>query len=143
MSKYNKLPGKAVTKKLEERLARYDRGPFQSMLADALAVKPSLTAWRKLAARSPERYVAAVTQLAKPSGFGERSESIQVKANLSDLASTLVARHGEDKAGKMLSLFGLPAELAQNRAESTIIEAEATHVETEKTPENSPESATE
>ncbi len=141
--KIPRIPGQAVVDQLEKRLARYDRGPFQGMLADALSVKPSRTAWRKLAAKNPERYVAAVSQLAKPAGFGERSETLSVSMDLTSLAETLVARHGADKAQKMLGLFGLPASLAENSDTTTTIEGEASHVEDDKLRPDGTESATE
>lgn len=90
-------------------------------------MKPSLTAWRKMAKADPEKYTRALSNLTKIAGYTERSESLNVTMDARDLAQTLVARYGQDKAKAMLELHGLPASLlgvetASEPLESTIID---------------------
>ena len=122
MPKPPKIPGDEVTKALEARLMRYDRSPFMGMLADAATVAPSKTAWRKLARRDPEKYVRAVSTLAKTAGFADKTESVKITGTLDELVNILVARHGPEKTMTVLQSMGLP---------TTLVSASSAHAEHE------------
>lgn len=106
-----KLPEREVFQRIESRLARYDRGPFQEQLARALACGPSKSAWRSLAKKNPAAWAQSVEKLAKVSGFAERTESLSLTMDPQQIARELVARHGPDKAALLLQAAGLPSGL--------------------------------
>ncbi len=81
------------------------------MLADAVGVKPSRTAWRQFGKKAPDRYVKAIGELAKLNGYVEKTEKHIIRHDAKSLALELVNRVGEDKARNILTNFGLPASL--------------------------------
>ena len=93
---------------IQDRLDRYDRGPFREILTDATAQRPSLTAWRKLAAKDPEKWSRAVGNLAKTAGFADRSETVNVKFDINQLIDQTIKRYGPDKARAIIQSMNLP-----------------------------------
>ncbi len=111
MPRAPKIPAKKVFDELERQVTRQDRSVFAPMLADALGVKPSRTAWRQFAKRNPDRYVKAVGELARMNGYADKTEKHIFRHDPKLLAEELVQRMGEDKARETLVNFGLPASL--------------------------------
>ena len=136
--------GEKIRAKIAEQIARHDRTPFQDMLSTAVSVGPSPTAWKKLAARDPEKYVRAVDRLRGAAGYIDRTEHVHVKTTPKELAQTLVARHGIDKAEQMLTLHGLPLSLLDDLRppESAQDASKDTHVLNGEYQEISPENDT-
>lgn len=122
MPKPPNIPAKNVRDALEKRVARQDRQPFQEMLATAMSVAPSPTAWKRFATKNPDRYTKAVQELAKMSGYVDRTEHVHIRHDAQSVAAELVKRFGQDKARAILSNMGLPASLAGPEA----IEGEST-----------------
>ena len=110
MSNYNLSP-EDVRKRLEERIARQDRGIFTDILADAIDAKPSKEAWHKMAEHNPERYVRSISNMAQVNGFTQKTEHIEKRLDLNDLANMLLTRYGPETAQEMLALHNLPANL--------------------------------
>ena len=125
MAKLTRIPGSEVLARIQERLDRYDRGPFRELLTDSLAVKPSLTAWRKLATKDPEKYSRAVTNLAKTAGFADRSETVSVKFNLNELIDQTIARYGPDRARQIIQGMNLPLPASLQGSETSLPEPKA------------------
>lgn len=111
MQKNPNIPAQAVFDQIETQIARQDRGVFATMLADALGVKPSRTAWRSFGKKNPDRYVKAVGELARLNGYADKTEKHIYRHDPKSLALELVNRLGEDKARSVLTNFGLPATL--------------------------------
>lgn len=126
MAKLKRITGPEVLARIQDRLDRYDRGPFREMLTDAVAQKPSLTAWRKLAAKDPEKWSRAVTGLAKTAGFADRSESVNVKLDINELIDQTISRYGPDRARAILASMNLPLpQRLQESAQAAIPETKA------------------
>lgn len=107
------LPQGEVRERIKQRIARYDRAPFQDHLATALERGPKPAHWHALAKKNPARWADAVSTLAKVSGFAERSESVHVQLGPQEIAQQLVARHGQQKALELLKAAGLPTSLIE------------------------------
>ena len=106
-----RIPPKEITERIKEQLARYDRNPFKDVLADALTVAPSKTAWRRFAKKDPGKYSQAIATLAKPAGFAEKSESLVINMDANKMAQELIARFGREKGQQLLEAAGLPTSL--------------------------------
>ena len=98
---------------MQAQLARYDRSPFQNHLAVALSpgIAPSMSAWRRMAKKDPEKWSRSITMLAKAAGFADKSERINVNIDPGTMAKELVARFGHTRALSLLSAAGLPTDL--------------------------------
>lgn len=137
MPKLPRLPAAQVKANLAARVARQDRGPFQELLAETLHYKPKPKALRELA-KDPEKHARTVKTYAQLAGYIERKESLNVSMTAKELADTLVARYGAEKARKMLELHNLPQSLIPDSKTETI---DASPITTPETAPDSPESA--
>ena len=71
---------------LERAIARVDREPFRRLLAAFLQGAPRALDVRAQAERYPDRYVQALTQLARLAGYRDTHVSVSVTADLSALS---------------------------------------------------------
>jgi hypothetical protein len=74
---------------LRGRLRQYDRAPFLDLLSHWLENAPSADAIEKLATRSPDKYISALTQLARIAGFTEKSEAtVDINVHISQMSDS-------------------------------------------------------
>lgn len=74
---------------LRGRLRQYDRAPFLDVLHHFMQNAPTDEAVRKLAERSPEKFVAAMTQLARIAGFSEKTEAtVDINVHISQMSDS-------------------------------------------------------
>jgi hypothetical protein len=113
------MPAQEIVDAIKRQVATGSREPFADILATALAVPPSKTAFRSLARQNPRQYVQTLKDLAELTGFATRHESIQIKHDARSMALELVNRVGRERATAILADFGLPSSLipAQTAAE--------------------------
>ncbi len=118
MPKPPKVSAAAVRARIRRNVEQAAREPFQAVLADALYNKPKNKHWRALA-NDPEAWARSVKNLAPLAGYVDRRESLNVTMSSTELADTLVARYGPDKARQMLALHGLPESLIPTASADT------------------------
>ena len=106
-----RVPTEKVVAIIADQFSRYDRTPFAGMLADAVACKPSLTSWGKLAAKHPDKHAQAVVALSKPVGFAERTETRVIRDPF-QLMRDCIELYGAEEAKSMFKLVGLPEDAA-------------------------------
>lgn len=109
---------------LRGRLRQYDRAPFLDLLSHWLENAPSADAIDKLATRSPDKYISALTQLARIAGFTEKSEATvdinvhisqmsdsqledYIRANMNVIEGTIA--EGDGKSAQLPEPMSLPA----------------------------------
>jgi hypothetical protein len=77
---------------LNLRLRQYDRTPFLELLQHWLENSPTLEDIKALAKRSPDRYIAALSSLAKIAGFSEKTEStVNLNMNIGRMSDSQLA----------------------------------------------------
>lgn len=77
---------------LNLRLRQYDRTPFLELLQHWLENSPTLADITALAKRSPDRYIAALSSLAKIAGFSEKTEStVNLNMNIGRMSDSQLA----------------------------------------------------
>lgn len=118
-----RLPKASVVARIRAQVARNDRTPFADILADALSVAPSKTAFRQLARQNPRQYVSMVKELAELNGYAQRTEHRRVNIDATAIAAEIAARMGADKAREILPAFGLPSTLVPDTAPDDVISA--------------------
>ena len=109
-----RLNPKRIRERLIAQLGRFDRTPFQDLLATAVLAgqgTKARKAWTELAERDPAKYASAISSLAKPAGFGERTESVQIGVTPEQLVAELMGRYGAERARMMLEASGIPVAL--------------------------------
>lgn len=84
---------------LRMKLRHYDRQPFLDLLQHWIDNSPAAEDIEKLAKRSPDKYVSAITQLARIAGFTEKTEAtVDVNINVSRMSDSQLedelAKHG-------------------------------------------------
>ena len=102
MAKPPRTDSNAVAKRLKERLARYDRGPFLDLTARFMRNAPSEDAIKAKGEKDPESWARSTRIMASLGGYAERSEHVNVNISAKDVVANLVARVGLDKARQAL-----------------------------------------
>lgn len=83
----------AKNKAIMDQLVSYNRGPFVEQLAKFLANGPSEAEIRLFAALDPGKWAKAVGDLAKQAGFTERTESLNVNLDITNLGDSEILVH--------------------------------------------------
>jgi len=114
---------------LRTRLRAYDRTPFLDLLACFLECAPSAADIRMLARKSPDKYIQAITQLARTSGFSDKTESVNFSVHVTKLSDSQL----EDHVKQLSERLALPSpEQALDDAQSSeYVEFEEVAVATE------------
>ena len=87
---------------LRKKLQLYDRGPFMELLAMFMECTPSRDAIEKFADQYPDRFIGAMAQLSRIAGFTERTESVTLHLDVSQLSDSQL----EDKMREMQARMG-------------------------------------
>lgn len=91
---------------LRGRLRQYDRTPFLDLLAVWLECAPSAEDIQRMAHKSPDKWVTAMTQIARSGGFTDKTETdINMNVSVSKMSDSQL----EDRMRKMAEQLGLPA----------------------------------
>lgn len=89
-----------------DKLRQTDRTPFIELLAGWLECAPSADAVKAFAERAPERYVTAIVQIARLSGYAEKHDHMHNHTvNVTNLSDSQL----EDQLQEKLRTLGLPA----------------------------------
>ena len=107
MRKLPRLSAAAIT----DRIARLDRGPVQEYYARVLAATPSPAKLKEWAHDNPFQHGRLVAQLAKPAGYADRTEALNLHVSAESMAREAVSRFGPDRARQALTAMGLPSSL--------------------------------
>lgn len=95
---------------LRLRLRAYDRTPFLDLLAVMLECHPTEEDIRRLAKKSPDKYVAALSQLARTSGFTDKTETTHtVNVQVGRMSDSQL----EDRLRMMADQLQLPSPLPE------------------------------
>lgn len=84
---------------LRMKLRHYNRDPFLELLHHWIVNSPSAEDIEKLAKRSPDKYISAITQLARIAGYTEKTEAtVDVNINVTKMSDSQLedelAKHG-------------------------------------------------
>ncbi len=91
---------------LRMRLRQYDRMPFLDLLAAMLECAPTEADLRRLARTHPDRYITALGQLARTSGFTDKTE---VNHNVNLTVGKMSDSQIMDRLRELQDQIGLPA----------------------------------
>lgn len=95
---------------IRKRLQAYDRTPFLDLLAIMLECSPSADAITRMAEKTPDKYIAALSQLARTSGFTDKTEQTHtINLNIGTMSDSQL----EDRARAIASQLQLPAPVAE------------------------------
>jgi hypothetical protein len=126
---------------LRMQLRNYNRTPFLDLIQHFLEAAPTIQDIEKLASRSPDKYIAALTQLARIGGFTEKTEST---TNINLNVATMSDSQLEDELRKAQAELGITIEgtLADEVGVGRVPTADthATHVRSLLRPEPTSES---
>lgn len=87
------------------KLHRTDRTPFIELLAGWLECAPDMDAVKAFARKSPEKYVLAISQIARLSGYADTTRhEHQHHINVNTMSDSML----EDKLRERLGALGLP-----------------------------------
>src|SRR6186713_1716662 len=82
--------GAAISRQLRD----YDRSPFLDLLAKVMERFPTEEALTEFAEKNPDRYVFALVQLAKLSGYTDKQELlVDLMANVNSMSDSELADH--------------------------------------------------
>lgn len=88
---------------LRAALRAYDRTPFLDVLADWIECAPSIDAIVRLAEKSPDKFIVAMTSLSKVAGFSERREVVSLNINVKSMSDSQI----EDRLEQLSSKLGV------------------------------------
>lgn len=91
---------------LRQRLRQYDRTPFLDLLAGMLECAPTEQDLRRLARAHPDRYIGALGQLARTSGYTDKTE---VNHNVNLTVGQMSDSQIEDRIRQLAEQLRLPA----------------------------------
>lgn len=90
---------------LEAQFGRFDRKPFQQMLAELMGCKPTFEALQAFANKNPDRWAQAVQMMANLSGFEKGNVTLNI-FNVEQMSDAmLLAEHA--KAAQANARHGL------------------------------------
>lgn len=107
MAKRPNIPAKAVRNALAKRVAERNRDVFSEPLVKALRIAPR-DKDLKILRESPVDWSRYVKTMSALNGYADRSVHETVHYDIGQLAETILARYGPDKAREMWLLHGLP-----------------------------------
>lgn len=91
---------------LRRRLQAYDRTPFLDLLAIFLECTPSVDAIQRMGEKTPDKYIGALSQLARTAGFTDKTETTHnVNLNIGQMSDSML----EDRARELASRLQLGA----------------------------------
>lgn len=89
---------------VRSRLRMYDRTPFLTVLQQFIEHGPTDEAIQRMAEKWPEKWVAAMTQLARISGFTEKTEAtLNVNVSIGNMSDSQL----EDDLNRELAELGM------------------------------------
>jgi hypothetical protein len=106
---------------LRTRLRNYDRYPFIELLAGFLECLPDEVAIMTFAKKYPDRYINALSQIARVAGYTDRTE---VTHNMNLSITQMSDSQIEDKIREMTKTLNLPAPGSKAVGEAAIEDAE-------------------
>lgn len=90
---------------LRRSLQRYNRQPFVDLLSEWLQCAPSPERVREFAEKNPEKYIQAVSQLARLGGFTEKTESqVSVNVRVEELSDSQLEEHLRSIQSRLVEL---------------------------------------
>lgn len=101
-----KAPPAFTGDELRKRLQAYDRTPFLDLLAIMLESAPTADDIARLATKTPDKYIAALSQLARTAGFTDKTEQTHtINLNVGQMSDSQL----EDRARQIAEQLALPA----------------------------------
>jgi hypothetical protein len=84
-------------------MRKYNRSPFQDLMAVWLEQGPTAEEIRQFARKSPDKWATAISQMAKTAGFSERRENLNMSFNVSELSDSQL----EDTINSIAQYMGI------------------------------------
>lgn len=108
---------------LRKALSRYDRQPFMDVLAAWMECAPTPDEVLKFAAKKPDAYIKAVSDLARMAGYTDKRE---VEVNLNLKLGAMSDSQLEDRMRELASTLNM--ELPQIGSGADVIDAEVVDI---------------
>lgn len=115
-----------------DRVSGGHRDVFYDLFADQLSQKPSQDAWRELAEKDPKSWMQAMQTNANLVGYAQKTEHVEKRYDITELAKLLIAQKGRENARLVLEAMGAPTAIL-SLCDATVIEGKAEPADEPKT----------